>query len=132
MLTTACFKSNFTTELIYAALPVKLYNLDYLNGITRGDEKKASKLVAVFFTEINEELLQLNIAIEAGNHPGISNIIHKLKSAFAILGITILNPVLIEMELLCAGTSSIEIIKQRSQKLHLVFNQARIEMNLAI
>ena len=116
----------------YPPLPViadKVCNMEYLNSITRGDEKRAGKLVAVFFTEINEELVLLKIAIEKTNYPEISNISHKMKSAFAILGIKILEPVIKEMEQLSNTFSSITIIKKLSHRIQFVFNQARIEMD---
>lgn len=126
----AYIKTSITAKQVYTAMPVRVCNMDYLNGITRGDEKSAGNLVSVFFTEIGEELSQLNIDIEKINYPGISHILHKMKSAFAILGITILEPVLKEMELLSNSASSIALIKQLTLRVHLVFNQAKIEMKI--
>jgi HPt (histidine-containing phosphotransfer) domain-containing protein len=103
-------------------------NLDYLNCITRGNKTAAGNLAVIFFTEINEELAHLQIALEKSNYAAISNIAHKMKSAFAILGITILGPVIYEMEYLSNKATSIEIISQHIQRIHLVFNKAKVEM----
>jgi HPt (histidine-containing phosphotransfer) domain-containing protein len=127
----AYIKTNFTDDLIYSVIPVKICNMDYLNSITRGDKKRAGHLVSVFLTEINEELSVLNIAIEKRNYPGISSILHKLKSGFAILGISILEPVLLEMAQLSSNRSSVALIKQLNLKVNIIFNQAKIEMKPA-
>ncbi len=110
----------------------KVCNMEYLNGITRGDENRIDDLVNAFVTEIKEELTMLKIAIESTNYPEISNISHKMKSAFAILGIIILEPVIEEMEQLSNKSSSIEKIKKLSHNIQLVFNQARVEMEARI
>ncbi len=108
--------------------PVKVCNMDYLYVISRGDEKRAGNLVDAFVTEINDELVLLKIAIEKTNFPEISNISHNMKSAFAILGVKVLEPVIIEMEQLSIISSSIEKIKQLSQKINIVFNMAMAEL----
>jgi predicted aspartyl protease len=106
----------------------KVCNMEYLNGITRGDKKRIGNLVDAFVTGINEELTLLKIAIEKTNYPEISNISHNMKSAFAVLGVKILEPVIIEMEQLSNISSSINTIKELSQKIDIVFNIARSEL----
>lgn len=115
-------------ELLQPVTPVNVCNMDYLKGITRGDKKTINNLVAAFITEINEELALLQIAIEKTNYPEISNISHKMKSAFAILGITILEPVIKEMEQLSMRFSSIDMINKLSLNIQIVFNQALVEI----
>lgn len=106
----------------------KVCNLDYLVGAAHGDEKIINNLVDVFFTETGKELSFLNDAIENTNYTVISDISHKIKSAFSILGISALEPVFKEMEQLSSSTSSISNIAQLSQQVHVIFNQARDEM----
>lgn len=113
---------------LYPAATAKVCNMEYLNGITRGDEKKTCDLVDAFVTEINEDLALLKIAIEKTNYPEISNISHNMKSAFAILGIKILEPVVKEMEQLSNKFSSIEIIKKLSRRIQFVFYLAKVEL----
>jgi CheY-like chemotaxis protein len=106
----------------------KVCNLDYLMGATHGNKKIINNIVDVFFKETKKELICLNDAIEKTNYPGISDISHKIKSAFSILGIAVLEPVFKEMESLSLNTSSIGNIELLSRRVNLVFNQARKEM----
>ena len=48
--------------------------------------------------KIKRELIFLNDALEKTNYTGISHISHKIKSAFSILGISVLEPVFNEMQ----------------------------------
>ena len=73
-------------------------------------------------------MMQLTVAIEKNNYALISNITHKIKSAFSILGISVLEPVFTEMELLSSNCSCIEKIELLNGRIHIVFNQARAEM----
>jgi len=74
----------------------KVCNLDLLSNITRGNETRLHNLVLIFFTEIKQELSELDNAIEKTNYTVISNIAHKIKSSFALLGVVVLEPVIKE------------------------------------
>ena len=106
----------------------KVCNMEYLVGATHGDETIIHNIVEVFFSETKKELSFLNDAIENTNYTVISDISHKIKSAFSILGISALEPVFKEMEQLSNSTSSISNIAQLSQQVHVIFNKARDEM----
>jgi CheY-like chemotaxis protein/HPt (histidine-containing phosphotransfer) domain-containing protein len=108
----------------------KVCNLDYLMGATHGNKKAINNIVAVFFKETKKELILLNDAIEKTNYSVISDISHKIKSAFPILGISVLEPVFKEIELLSSSTSSINNINLLNQQVNQVFNQAENEMML--
>lgn len=108
----------------------KVCNLDYLMGATHGNKETLNNLVTVFFKETKKELNYLNDAIRENNYPVIGDISHKIKSAFSILGISVLEPVFKEMELLSSSTSSIGNIELLSKRVNLVFNQAKDEMML--
>ena len=108
----------------------KVCNLDYLMGATHGNKKIIHNIIAVFFKETKKELNFLNDAIEETNYPLICDISHKIKSAFSILGISVLEPVFTEMEQLSSSTSSIGNIELLNRKVNLVFNQAKKEMML--
>ncbi len=86
------------------------------------------KILTVFFKETAKELVGLNKAIEERNYPGINNISHKLKSAFSILGIIILEPVFKEMEYLSRNSFPPGKIEQLNQRVNIAFNQAKDEM----
>jgi HPt (histidine-containing phosphotransfer) domain-containing protein len=105
-------------------------NLDYLIAATRGNEKSLNNLIDVFFTETKTELSHLDIAIKNTNYNRISEIAHKIKSAFLILGITKLEPVFLEMETLADSSSGIYEIVQLNKIVHTIFIQAKEEMNI--
>lgn len=106
----------------------KVCNMDYLVNVTRGNKKIINNIVAVFFKETKKEMVDLNGAIEKRNYTAISNIAHKIKSAFSILGISVLEPVFKEMEQLSCSTSSIGNIELLNRRVHFVFTQAKEEM----
>lgn len=108
----------------------RVCNLDYLMGATHGNKETVHNIVDVFFNETKKELNFLNEAIHQTNYPVISNISHKIKSAFSILGISILEPVFKEMEQQSSTTSSINNIELLNQQVNIIFNQAREEMKL--
>ena len=87
-----------------------------------------NNIVEVFFKETKAELLFLTEAINKTNYTIISDIAHKLKSAFAILGINSLNQVFREMELLSSSKSNIERITQLNHCVNIVFDQAMEEL----
>lgn len=109
----------------------KVCNMDYLMGATHGNKKIINNIVAVFFKETGKELVFLNDAIKKTNYTDIGDISHKIKSAFSILGISVLEPVFKEMEQLSSITSSIGNIELLNRRVNFVFNQARAEMKAA-
>ena len=109
----------------------KVCHMDYLIGATRGNKKIINSIVTVFFKETRKELVFLNDAIEKTNYPVINDISHKIKSAFSILGIYVLEPVFTEMEQLSSNTSPIGKIEQLNHTINTVFKQARAEMKAA-
>jgi len=130
-----------TSKIVFTKRPVKnsqtvtvasdkVCNLDYLMGATHGNKKIINNIVAVFFKETRKELIFLNDAIKKTNYPVISDISHKIKSAFSILGISVLEPVFEEMEQLSSSTSSIGNIELLNRRVNFVFNQAKKEMML--
>ena len=109
----------------------KICNMDYLMGATRGNKKIMNTIVAGFFKETRKELVYLNDAIQKTNYTVISDISHKIKSAFSILGISLLEPVFTEMEQLSSSTSDIGKIEQLNHRINFVFKQARAELKAA-
>jgi HPt (histidine-containing phosphotransfer) domain-containing protein len=105
----------------------KVCNMDYLLNISRGNEKIINSLVSLFFSETQDELLLLDKAICKTEYDTISDIAHKLKSSFLILGIVVLENTFKAMEQL-SSTSSTSNIEMLSRRVNLVFNQAKEEM----
>lgn len=110
------------------AVSVKVCNMGYLISATRGNKKIINNVVEVFFKETRKELSFLNEAIKKTNYPVIRDISHKIRSAFSILGISMLEPVFNEMEQLSSNTCTIDKIEQLNRRVNIVFNQARAEM----
>ena len=109
-------------------LPQQICNLAYLIETTGGNKKMINNIVAVFFKETKKELCFLRDAIQKSNYPAINEVSHKIKSAFSILGITLLENVFKEMEKLSSLSAPIEKIKLLNNTVNIVFNQARAEM----
>ena len=106
----------------------KVCNLDYLVDATRGNKNMMHNIVEVFMEETRTELSALNAAIIKTNYSIISDISHKIKSSFSLLGITALDPVFAEMEQLATNDSGIEKIRLLSHRINMVFYQAKEEM----
>lgn len=106
----------------------KVCNLAYLVSVSRGNKKIIENITTVFFKETKKEMMLLTGAIEKNNYTLISTISHKIKSAFSILGISVLDPVFTEMELLSCNSSRIEKIELLNRRILIVFNQARVEI----
>mgnify|MGYP006368517307 FL=1 len=102
-------------------------NMDYLISITRGNRKIIDSIVSVFFEETKTELYSLKVAIADANYSVVSSISHKLKSAFLLMGITVLKPVFDEMEL-GSATSGIERIAHLNNIVNKIFTQAKKEL----
>lgn len=109
----------------------KVCNLTYLVSVSRGDKKIIENITTVFFQETKVEMTLLSGAIEKNNYTLISTISHKIKSAFSILGISVLDHVFTEMELLSSHSAGIGKIAQLNHRILSVFNQARAEMKAA-
>jgi len=122
------------TKPVIAKLPAlrvsteKVCNMGYLTGATRGNKKMMHNILTVFFKETGKELVMLKDAIVNSNYTAINGISHKIKSAFAILGISVLEPVFNEMEHLSKHSSGIVKIELLNRRVNIVFNKARIEM----
>lgn len=126
---TALLNTKQISALPAAAKADKVCNMGYLADVSRGNKKIINNIVTVFFKETGKELIFLSNAIEKTNYTVIGDISHKIKSAFSILGISVLEPVFKEMEQLSSITSSIGEIELLNRRINMVFNQAKDEMN---
>ena len=103
-------------------------NLGYLINVTRGNKKMIHNILGVFTEEIPEELSILTEAIKKTNYVLISNLSHKLKSSFSILGIPVLQKILEEMEALGSLASGIDKIKKLYSRAQVIFARAMEEI----
>lgn len=99
-------------------------DLNYLNE-TMGRKKHLIKeIIDVFLEQIPEELESINIAITKIDYPIIKNLAHSMKSSVSIMGISILAPILQEMEDLGGQTINIEKIMELNYQLNVICKKA--------
>ena len=106
----------------------KVCDLNYLLTAVRGNKKVVHDIINIFLEETPRELAELQAAIGRSDHKIIRDIAHKLKSSFSLIGITVLQPIFEEMELLSSTASPIKKIEQLNRRVMIVFEQAKAEM----
>ena len=80
--------------------------------------------------QIPEELNSINIAISKNDYPVIKSFAHTMKSSVSIMGISVLIPILVEMQNLGAEETNIERIKELNETLKFICRQAIDEIEL--
>lgn len=99
-------------------------DLSYLSEMMGGKKNLMKGIMDVFLKQIPEELQSINQAIIKTDYPAIKNIAHTMKSSVSIMGISVLTPILKEMEDLAVAAINLEKIKELNQKLNLICKQA--------
>ncbi len=105
-------------------LEEKICNLNYLSDTMGGNKKLMAEIIEVFLLQVPEELQAIDDAIKIVDYVIIKNYAHSMKSTVSIMGMSVLMPVLQEMEDLGAKANDIEKIKQLNQKLNIMCQQA--------
>lgn len=80
-------------------------NLQYLSGLMDGKIHLIKEIMDSFLVQAKEELASINNAILKKDYATIKNFAHTMKSTFSIVGVSILLPVLQEMEDLGTDTT---------------------------
>lgn len=99
-------------------------DLTYLTEMTGGKKNMMKAIMDVFLKQIPEELQSINDAINKTDYVVIKNYAHTMKSSVSIMSISILIPILKEMEDLGIMATGLDKIKQLNQQLNLICNQA--------
>jgi HPt (histidine-containing phosphotransfer) domain-containing protein len=99
-------------------------NLTYLNEMMGGKNHLITGIIDAFLIQIPEELQAIKEAIEKGNYATIKSFAHTMKSSVSIMGITILTPILQEMEDLSAKVIDIEKIRVLNDELIIICKKA--------
>ena len=99
-------------------------DLNYLTGMMRGNKQLIKEIIDAFLKLIPEELHCINDAVTKKDYPIIKKLAHKMRSSVSIMGISVIAPVLQEMEDLGAMAANIEKIKELNQKINLICKQA--------
>ena len=103
-------------------------DLKYLTEMMGGKKHLIKGIMDAFLTQIPEELNSISEAITNTNYASIKNFAHTMKSSVSIMGITMLTPVLQEMEALALAAMNIEKIKTLNQELTLICHLAMEEV----
>jgi HPt (histidine-containing phosphotransfer) domain-containing protein len=103
-------------------------DLKYLTEMMGGKKHLIKGIMDAFLTQIPEELNSISEAIINANYASIKNFAHTMKSSVSIMGITMLTPVLQEMEALALTAMNIEKIKELNQELTLICHLALEEV----
>lgn len=104
----------------------------YLTEMTGKKKHFIKEIIDVFLKQVTEELQSINDAIKKADYEIIKSNAHAMRSSVSIMGISVLAPVLREMENLGAMaadgpallTTSIEKIKELNKTLNLICKQA--------
>jgi len=99
-------------------------NFEYLSNLMGGKQDLIKKIMDTFLVQVQEELNAINNAILITDYTTIKNMAHTMKSSVSIMGISLLQPILQEMEDLSKITTSFERIIALNTQLNLICNQA--------
>ncbi len=99
-------------------------DLRYLTEMMGSKNHLIRGIMDAFLEQVPDELSRLNTAVIAINYPIIKNLAHTMKSSVSIMGITLLTPILKEMEELGTSANSIERINELNLQLNLICTQA--------
>ena len=99
-------------------------DLRYLTEMMGSKNNLIRGIMDAFLEQVPDELSRLNSAVIAINYPIIKNLAHTMKSSVSIMGITLLTPILKEMEDLGTNANNIERINELNLQLNLICTQA--------
>lgn len=106
-------------------------DLNYLNEMMGHKDHLIKGIMEAFLIQVPEELTCINQAIEKCDYPVIKSYAHTMKSSVSIMGITLLTPILHEMEELSGKETDLERIEELRQHLNdvcaLAINEIEIE-----
>lgn len=111
-------------SIIKATTIEKVCELTYLTEMMSRKKNLITGVMDAFLEQIPEELSHLNDAIIKTDYITIKNFAHTMKSSVSIMGITVLIPILKEMEDLGALGTGIDKIKGLNEQLKLICNLA--------
>ncbi len=83
-----------------------LYNLSYLNDISRGDESFMKKMIELFVEQIPVAVNEINDAYKSGDLTKVKTLAHKTKSSIDTLGIASIQKEIKEIEMLAMNNQS--------------------------
>ncbi|MDO9256675.1 MAG: Hpt domain-containing protein [Bacteroidales bacterium] len=103
-------------------------NISYLSEIVGGKKAMIKGILDAFLIQVANDLPAINDAIVKTDYGAIKKIAHAMKSSVSIMGMSVIKPVLEEMETLGASATNVERIKVLNQDLQLIVSRAIIEI----
>lgn len=117
-------------ELITERETERLVKLDFLVASMRGKKQLIRETLDVFFSQIKEDLQELNNAFTINSHDAIMRISHRMKSTVSIIGAKQLETILGELEALAGLKEKMVSMKDLKYKIDSLSAQAINEVKV--
>jgi PAS domain S-box-containing protein len=108
----------------------KIVNLNFLIKSMRGKKEVIHDTITIFLNQAPEDLSLINEAVIKSDFAAIKKSSHRMKSTVSIMGISEMEYILEEMELLGLEGKDIETIKKLNHSLNLLHDKAVQELQL--
>lgn len=102
----------------------KVFDLRYLSDMMGGKKNLIKEIIDAFLKQVPASVASLNDAVAKTDYPKIRSLAHTMKSSVSIMGISVLAPVLHDMEGFARDNRDIEKIRPLNDQLNLIVNQA--------
>jgi len=106
----------------------KLYNLEYLNSISGGDQAFIMDMILTFISSTPDELGKINDFVTSSNWSQTGEAAHRFSSSLLFLGLDSLKQVSAEIEMLSLQGDDVEKIPELLVKLENGCNQVIAEL----
>ncbi|MGQ0828566.1 MAG: Hpt domain-containing protein [Bacteroidota bacterium] len=107
----------------------QVINLDYLNGLAKGNTVFVKEMIDMFLEDNPEEIQNLGQSIQNKNYTLIKEIAHKMKSTIAFMGLSpLIENELSEIEQLAINKSEINKIESLYLKVKEICDKAAEEL----
>lgn len=100
--------------------PANVCDLRYLSEMMGNKNNLIIGIIEAFLIQVPEELNGINAAIVKMDYAVVKALTHTMKSSISIMGITLLTPILKEMEDLGTSGTNMEKIKELSLGLNVI------------
>lgn len=95
-------------------------DFSYLTEMMHGKKHLILEIIDEFLMQIPSELQRINEAVTKADYATIKNLAHSMKSSVSIMGISILTPILQELEDLGASAGNMSRIKELDDSLNVI------------
>ncbi|HBS86007.1 MAG: hypothetical protein A2W91_08380 [Bacteroidetes bacterium GWF2_38_335] len=121
------------TEPEFNHLPIgentgKICDMSYIKESFGEKNNLIIEIIDTFISQVSEELLTINDAVEKIDFKTIRSTAHKMKTSVSIMGISSIKPILVEMEITGESDSDIKKLSELNHKLNSLCSQAIAEI----